>query len=344
MASPHFPVRESWLSLYQETPLMPQQVIFDAHHHLWDRPEGRYLVGDLLTDVQEGHDVRASLYVQCRTGYLTDGPASLQSVGEVQTIRRWGQATPRYPIGMVAFADLQLGHRVEPVLEALIDAGAGLVRGIRNSTAYHPNPVFQSNPVPAPAGLLSTDQFKTGARQVANAGLTLDVWAYHTQLDEVYRLAHAVPGLKVVIDHCGGPLGLGPFALDLGKTFHEWQAAMKRLAALPNTFVKLGGFGLAVMGHRYADADKPPSSMTLSENWKPYIQTCIDLFGTDRAMFESNFPVDKGQFSYGVMWNAFKRIAWDFSQQEQDNLFWRTAARVYQVDDSVFLKLKEEVV
>ncbi|MWB79669.1 amidohydrolase family protein [Pseudooceanicola sp. 216_PA32_1] len=335
-ASPHHKVREDWLALVREDVLAPGQPIFDCHHHLWDRPEGRYRAEELMADMGAGHDVRASLFVQCRTGYRTTGPEALRPVGEVETVLDWTRGRDRFPAGLVAMADLQLGDRVRPVLDALTEAGQGQVKGIRNTTAWHADPAVRSNPTPPPQGLMRTDAFLDGARAVAAHGLTLDVWAYQTQLDEVRALAEAVPELAVIVDHCGGPLGVGPHDRFDPDNFRAWRESLAQVAALPNTRIKIGGFGLGVFGWRYADDALPPHSDTLANDWAPWVETCLDLFGPDRAMFESNFPVDKGQVSYRTLWNAFKRLAAPLSRDEQDALFWRSAARTYGIDEQIF--------
>lgn len=336
MASPHHIVREDWLALAQEDVLAPGQPIFDCHHHLWDRPEGRYRAEELMADMGAGHDVRASLYVQCRTGYRTDGPETLRPVGEVDTVLDWTRGQDRFPVGIVAMADLQLGDAVRPVLDALAEAGQGRVKGIRNTTAWHADPAVSSNPTPPPKGLLRTNAFLDSARAVAAQGLSLDVWAYQTQLDEVRALAEAVPELTVIVDHCGGPLGVGPHDRFDPDNFNAWRDALASVASLPNTRIKIGGFGLGVFGWRYADAALPPQSETLAEDWRPWVETCLDLFGPDRAMFESNFPVDKGQVGYRTLWNAFKCLAAPLSRDDQDGLLWRSAARTYGIDEQIF--------
>jgi L-fuconolactonase len=338
-ASPHHAIREDWLALAQNEPIIaPEQPIFAAHHHLWDRPQSRYLAEDFQRDLAGGHDIRASLYVQCRTGYRSDGLPALQPVGEVETIRRWSADFPRHPVGIVAFADLQLGAGVAPVLEALIDAGCGSVRGIRNSTAFHADPVVRSNPIPAVDGLLRSEAFLQGARVLSDKGLCLDVWAYQTQLADVYELARTLPDLTVVVDHCGGPLGVGPHRRDCQQNFQAWRSALARLAELPNTRIKIGGFGLSVMGFEYADQSVPPHSHLLAGDWRPYFEACLELFGSARGMFESNFPVDKGQFGYSTVWNAFKRLSAGLDAASRDDLFWRSAARCYGIDTEIFLK------
>ncbi|WP_319518534.1 amidohydrolase family protein [uncultured Martelella sp.] len=335
-ASPHFPVREGWLAQVEEEVIDPAQPIFDCHHHLWDRPEGRYRAAELRADIASGHDVRASLYVQCRTGYDEDGPEEMRPVGEVRTILDWCRDQPHLPAGLVAFADLQLGAGVQPVLEALVAAGQGRLRGIHNTTAWHADPAVRSNPRPAPEGLLRTDAFLEGARAVARTGLCLDVWAYQSQLGEVEALARALPELTIVLDHCGGPLGIGPYRIDDPACFADWRRGMARVAACPNVRVKVGGFGLSVMGYRYADAALPPGSGQLARDWQPHVAACLDLFGPGRAMFESNFPVDKGQFGYRTLWNAFKHLAAPLGRDERDALFWRTAVGTYGIDPTLF--------
>lgn len=337
-ANPHFVVRDDWLAQAREEILAPEQPILDAHHHLWVRSGGRYAAAEFLDDVSCGHDVRASIYVQCRTGYNMDAEPALQPVGEVETILKWCRAQPDYPAALVAFADLQLGSEVRRVLDPLMEAGDGKVRGIRNTTAYHPHPAVRSNPNPPPDGLLRSDAFLEGAKVLAGNGLALDIWAYHTQLGEVFDLASAVPDLTVVIDHCGGPLGVGPYRLSGQEVLADWRKSIAALAQLPNTRIKIGGFGLTVLGYRYADAAQPPHSSQLASDWAPCFFHCLETFGPQRAMFESNFPVDKGQFSYGALWNAFKRLSKDLSAGERDDLFWRTASRSYGLDEQIFTK------
>ena len=330
-ASPHYPVRPSWLALTDEAVLAPEQAILDAHHHLWDRPEGTYTSTEFEQDWSCGHDVRASLYVQCTTGYRETGPTELKPVGEVETILAWSREHPHHPLGLVAAADLRLGDAVSPVLDAMAEAGQGKVCGIRNATAFHPDPVVRSNPNPAPAGLLTDPAFQRGVQALASRHWCLDVWAYHTQLPEVVALARRAPEVRVVVNHLGGPLGVGPYDRTDPLLFRQWQAGIGQLAELPNTCIKLGGMGLRVMGHTYAHAHKPPHSSQLADDWRPHVECCIQAFGPQRAMFESNFPVDKGQFSYRAVWNAFKRLAAGYSQDERDDLFWRSAVRCYRL-------------
>lgn len=341
-SSPHISVRADWLKLRQEEILLPDLPIIDPHHHLWDRPGNRYLFNELKEDLDSGHRVLATMFVQCRTMYNQHVEPRYQPVGELEFVNGisaqfasglYGDALGC--AGIVGYADLMLGDAVEPVLHKLSAAGGGRLKGIRNTTAWHTHPEVISNPAPPPAGLLTEPNFIAGTRKLSHHGLALDIWAYHTQLDEVYALASACPQTRIVIDHLGGPLGIGPYADQRQATFAEWSNAMRRLARLPNIRIKLGGFGLKVLGYRYFEQAMPPDSDTLAHDWKPYIETLIEAYGAERCMFESNFPVDKGMFSYHVMWNAFKKLTFTFTPEERHALFFQTALDTYSLDPSL---------
>ena len=335
---PHLKVRPDWLAARQESPLEPDRELVDAHHHLWNRPEtsGRYLLADLLADITgSGHRVTRTVYVQARSMYRTSGPEALRSVGEVEFAAAIAREAATGPVeacaAIVGSADLTLGDDVGPVLEALEAAGDGRLRGIRTPVAWHDDPEVRSSPVLPPPGLMLDAWFRAGARRVSQAGLSLDVWAYHTQLAEVADLATALPDLIVVVDHAGGPLGIGRHAGREAETLAEWRAGMQRLAELPNVRVKLGGLAMHVSGLRFHQAPLPPSSEALASIWRPFVDTSIDLFGPRRCLFESNFPVDKGMVGYGCLWNAFKRLAAGYSEAEKAALFAGTASEVYRL-------------
>lgn len=312
----------------------------DAHHHLWDRPGARYLFEDLLADTSSGHDIRATVFVQCRSMLRASGPEALRPVGETEFVAGIAARSASGTYGpirvcasIVAMADLMLGDAVAPVLEAHLLAAGGRLRGIRNSTAWHAAEEVRSNPITPPPGLLLEPAFRRGAARLSAFGLSLDIWAYHTQLGEVIDLARALPGVTIVLDHCGGPLGVGPFAGRPDEVFRAWRADMVTLAACPNVMVKLGGLAMRVVGHDFDHAPRPPSSEQLAAAWRPVIETCIALFGAVRCMFESNFPVDKGMCAHPVLWNAFKRLAAGASAEEKAALFAGTATRVYRLRD-----------
>lgn len=332
-------IREAWLALHREAPMNPAQPIVDPHHHLWDRPDGRYLLPELLADAGDGHDVRATVFVQCGAMQRAGGPEELRSLGETEFVNgvaamaaSGSYAPVRACAGIVGFVDLTLGDRVEAVLQAHERAAGPRFAGVRNRTAWHPSPEVRSNLLTPAPGPLEHPDFVTGARVLARHGLALDVWAYHTQLPHVLALARAVPSLTVVVNHCGGPLGVGPYRGRRAEAFAEWKREVLALAGLPNVLVKLGGLAMEVGGWDFHLRDRPPTSEELAEAWRPYVATLIEAFGAGRCMFESNFPVDKGMVGYGVLWNAFKRLAQGAGEDERRALFAGTAIRTYRLD------------
>ncbi|RZT91717.1 putative TIM-barrel fold metal-dependent hydrolase [Advenella incenata] len=338
LISPHIPIRPDWLATRKEEILWPALPIIDPHHHLWHRPSSKYMQEELDRDLTSGHNVVATVFVQSRSMYRLEEKPHLQPVGEVEFANGVAACyasgiyeNRRGCAGIVAGADLCLDGELEQVLEQMIQSGGQRLKGIRNSTAWHDHPAVRSNPIQPPAGLLQDAKFQSGARRLQKHGLSLDIWAYHTQLDEVYNLAKACPETVIIIDHLGGPLGVGPYA-NIGKeVYQDWRSQMSRLANVPNVHVKLGGFGLKVMGYRYHELAQAPCSDLLAKQWRPYVETLIDMFGSERCMFESNFPVDKGMYSYHVMWNAFKKICRSYSPEEIGNLFHGTAKRIYRL-------------
>ena len=337
--NPHSAVRPEWLALRTEAILEPELKIVDPHHHLWDRQDNRYLFHDLLSDMNAGHNVVSTVFVQCRTMLRADGPAALAPLGEVEFVTGiaamsasgiYGSA--RACAGIVAGADLQLGDQVTPVLELMARSAGGRLRGVRNPVVWHSSPDVQSSTAsPPPKGLMADTAFRKGVVQLGLLGLSLDVWAYHTQLGEIYELDKANPKVTVIVDHFGGPVGVGPHAADMSEMFKQWRAGIALVASLPNTVIKMGGAGMPVFGIRFDQAPTPPASEQLAIAWRAYFETCVELFGADRCMFESNFPVDKGMFSYHVLWNGFKRLAKDCSAAEKTALFSGTAERVYRL-------------
>lgn len=333
-AARHIAIREAWLAQHAEPILDPDLPIIDPHHHIWEQVDQRYLLPELLADTGSGHDIRATVFIQCGAQYDMAEPPERRPLGETRFMAAVAEAAEgsatRACAGIVGLVDLTLGDRVEPLLEEHVVAAGGRLRGVRNRTAWDASPLIRSNLESPPPGPLALPEFRAGARRLAAMGLTLDVWAYHPQLPLVVELARAVPELTLIVDHCGGPLGLGPYRRDA--ILAEWHAAIRALADCPNVMMKLGGLAMDVGGDSFHHQPMPPNSATLAEHWRPTIQACITAFGAQRCMFESNFPVDKGMCSYPVLWNAFKRLAAGASDDERAALFAKTAARVYRLD------------
>jgi L-fuconolactonase len=337
-ASRQVAIREAWLAQRHEEVLEPALPIIDPHHHLWDHSGERYLFEDLRADTASGHDIRATVFVQCGAMYRATGPEAERPLGETEFVNgaaamsaSGGYGPARLCDGIIGLVDLTLGEQVAPLLEKHRAIAGARFKGVRNRTAWHASPDVRANLTMPPPGPLGLPAFAAGARVLGQLGLTLDVWAYHTQLPQVIALADAAPETTIILDHVGGPLGVGPYAGKRAEVFPEWRREIEALAKRPNVMVKLGGLAMQVGGFDFHEAPEPPSSATLAEAWRPYIETCIAAFGPTRGMFESNFPVDKGMCSYAVLWNAFKRLASGAGAAEKAALFHDTAARVYRL-------------
>jgi predicted TIM-barrel fold metal-dependent hydrolase len=333
------PVRQDWLDKRHEEIIEPELPIIDPHHHLWDRPGYRYLFPELLADIGSGHNIRATCYEQAREMYRADGPDELKSLGETQFVSgvsamsASGKYGPtRCITGIIGFVDLRLGSRAKGILERHIAVSDGRLRGIRNGSTYSNDPTLKTFTAGGPPGLLLDSGFRDGFAALAPLGLTFDAWMFQTQLEDLVDLARTFPQATIVLNHCGGPLAIGPYARKREEAFTEWRDRIRDVASLPNTYVKLGGLGMKLIGFTFFENEQPPSSQDLEKAWRPYIETCITAFGPQRAMFESNFPVDKGTCSYQVLWNAFKRIAAGYSADEKNALFSGAAAKAYRLE------------
>lgn len=330
-----------WLVLTQEPVLEPEIPICDPHHHLWDFrseriPYQRYLLHELADDIHSGHNVRSTVFIEARSMYRTDGPEALRPVGEVEFVQGMAAASAsglygpaRAAAGIVGRADLKLGDRVQAVLEALQEASPNRFRGIRHSVGWDPYPGLVQRDI---QGALSTDGYRAGARVLAKMGLTLDNSLYFTQLHELADFARALPGLTIVLNHIGGLLRIGPYANRDDDVLAEWRKGIAAVAQCPNIVIKLGGVGQLRYGFDWHERQTPIGSEELAGYLAPLMHDCIEQFGPDRCMFESNFPVDKVSYSYVVLYNAFKRLSRDYSASERAAMFHDTAARVYRID------------
>ncbi|HYD05079.1 MAG TPA: amidohydrolase family protein [Reyranella sp.] len=337
--SAHLAVRPDWLARRNEAALEPELKIVDPHHHLIDRPEsGTYLLPDLLADIDSGHNVVATVYLEWLSMYRADGPVEMRPVGEIEFANgvaamaaSGGYGRTRVCAGIVGHADLMLGGRVAKVLEAMIVAGGGRFRGIRYIASTDSDQAQWGATAVRPQGLLLDKRLREGFAQLAPLGLSFDAWVYHPQLGDVVELARAFPETPIVLNHVGGAIGLGRYKGKRDEVFADWSARIRALAACPNVHVKLGGLGMEMFGFDVHEGALPPGSEQLATLWRPYIETCITAFGPNRAMFESNFPVDKGSYGYGVFWNTCKRLAQGASASEKADLFHGTASRFYRL-------------
>jgi predicted TIM-barrel fold metal-dependent hydrolase len=326
-----------WLTLTVEDAIDPDLPICDPHHHFWDRPEGRYMLDELLVDTGGGHNITETVFVECSAMYRKDGPVGMSPVGETEFVTglaaqsasgEYGET--KVAAGIVGYVDLLLGSSAKEFLEAHIVAGGGRFRGIRNSSCWDPSSEIGGYKSP-PKGLLSNSTFREGYKALGELGLSFDAWLYHHQIQELVELARVFPEVPIVLDHIGGPIGIGPYADKHDEVFQLWQQGIADLATCDNVSVKLGGTGMPLGGYGWHERPAPPSSQDIADVMSPYYTHCIEQFGVERCMFESNFPVDNQSTSYTVLWNAFKRFAKDYSESERASLFRDTAKQFYRI-------------
>jgi len=330
---------DAWLAKQPPEPILdPELPIIDTHHHLWERPDDRYLIHEFLADVRTGHNVVATVFVECNAMYRARGPEEMRPVGQTEFVAGMAAMSDsglygdtRLAAGIVGFADLTLGDRVEPVLHEHIRAGGGRFRGVRHSAAWDASDIIGNSRTATGPHVMMQPDFRSGLARLTALGLSLDAWAFHPQLADTVDLARAFPHANIIVGHVGGPLGYGPYAGKRDEVFKSWKAGITELAKCPNVVMKLGGMMMRLAAYDYRTQPAPPSSTELAALWGPYIEPCIELFGADRCMFESNFPVEKMGIGWAALWNAFKRIAAGSSAAEKQALFGGTARRAYRL-------------
>jgi L-fuconolactonase len=322
---------ETWLAQYQEEILEPALKICDAHHHLWDYPTYRYRAEELLADINTGHNVVSTVYMECMWAYDKQGPEHLRSVGESRYINsvkeKYANTKTELVKSMVGSVYLNKAGVAE-ALDTHISANASF-RGIRHASGWHASKEIPATHMAAGEALLADKQFRLGFAELAKRKLSFDAWLYHNNIVELAALADAFPDTTIVLDHCGGPLGIGPYAGKRDEVLAAWKLAIKELSQRKNVYVKIGGMNMQLNGFAWETKMMPPSSELLAEATKPFYLYCIEQFGVERCMWQSNFPVDKVSCSYAVLWNSFKRICENFSKDEKACLFHDTAAKVY---------------
>lgn len=317
-----------------EDVVMPDLPIVDPHIHLWNLRGFNYFAPELLQDVHSGHKVEATVYVECGMGNCDDPRVAFRPVSEtefvLEQVKLAAGSDHDLAAGIVGGGDLMLGERLRPVLEAHIAAGNGRFRGIRGFVAWHPDPAVGYPKIPryAQGNVMKEDSFLAGARAIVDAGLVLDIWAFHTQLDDIAAFAAKCPELPILIDHCGGPLGIGPYEGHREEVFADWSAGIRKAAALPNVHIKLSGLGMGRMGFHF-DGGQAKTSDELVAAWKPYVRTCLDAFGPARSIFASNFPVEREVGSYRLLINAYKKMLSDLEDDELKAIFAGNARRFY---------------
>ena len=328
-----------WLASVQEPIIEPERPICDPHHHLWDFPDSRYLLDELLEDTGSGHNIVSTVYVECTSMYRDSGPVPMRPVGETEFVNGVAAMTAsgRYgPIrvgaGVVSLADLNLGSAVGDVLDAHVSASSRF-RGIRHASGWDANDDVDDSHTKPFEKMLADPTFREGFAELGKRGLSFDAWLYHPQIPELTDLARAFPETTIILDHFGGLLGIGPYEGKREEIFDAWRPQVSQLAECPNVVAKLGGLVMPVNGFGFHKRDRPATSDELVEATARYHRHTIECFGVERCMFESNFPVDRLSIGYHVLWNGFKKLVEDFSEEDKHAMFYGTAERVYSLQD-----------
>ena len=332
------PSNAVWLAQVSEDALEPDLPICDPHHHLWDARDGqvarRYMMDEIKSDLDSGHNIVSTVFIEHLSMFRVDGPDEMKYVGEVEFANGiaamaasglYGKT--RVAAGIVGYAYLA-GKRVRAVLEAEIAAAPERMKGIRCTGAWDPDPRIARSEKP---GLYLDARFRKGYAELAPLGLSFDLPCRYHQLGEVADLARAFPETTIILNHVGGIVGIGDYAGRRDEIFETWKKALAEVATCPNVTIKLGGLAMVYCGFGWHERPAPPTSAELAAATRRYYETAIDLFGADRCMFESNFPVDKISCSYNVLWNSFKRITVGYTAGEKAKLYHDTAARVYRL-------------
>jgi L-fuconolactonase len=320
--------------------LDPDLPIIDAHHHLFDLPNNRYMVDDFLADVNAGHRILASIYCETQAFSRTDGPEWMRPIGEVEFANGVGAmtATGSYGAcqvcaGIIGHANLTFGSKIAELLDRCLEAAPDRFRGVRHVTIDYPDdrPFKYVMTYKPPAGVMDTEGFPLGLAEVEKRGLTFDAGIFDPSLPKLAAMVDRFPGLTFVLNHMGIAVGVDMDAGEKAEVFGRWSAGLKELAKRPNVFCKVGGLGMPNWGFGFELRENPVGYLEMADAWRPYVETAIEAFGADRCMMESNFPPDGRSGGYVPVWNAYKHILRAYSADEKTALFHRTAARVYRL-------------
>lgn len=332
--------RSAWRAQVIEVAIEADLPIVDAHHHIWPKPpspgfEPWGLEAARRYKARSGHNIVATIFCEAHVGYRHDGPEHLAVLGETEFVDAVGEQADSEGLpmsglcaGIVAKADMMLGAQVAEVLDGHRDISPKRFRGVRFITACDPDMImpqgFETQP-----GLMTHPAFLAAFEKLAERGLVFDAFLPHPQLGEVAALADRFPDTRIVINHSGGPMGIGRFAD--GSGFSGWRDGLAACAERPNIFLKLGGLNMWITGLSSPDAPRPRTSSEMAEAHGRHLLTAIEIFGADRCMFETNFPVDLMHLDGTVLWNGFKKVTADLDANARRDLFFSTASRVYNI-------------
>ena len=330
-----------WLAQVKEEIINPELPIIDPHHHLWNGDNQLassfpYLIDNLSEDTNSGHNIVGTIFMECAQGYYQEGEDKYKPIGETEYVMKVIKDSKKTSnsaniIGIISFADLMLGSKVKDVLNQHILIGEGLFKGIRHAAGWdQSNEIHNSHSNPI-KNIYYDPSFRKGAEELIKLNLTFDSWHYHNQISDLSIFAKDYPELTIIHDHFGGPLGVGPYQGKKQEIFKKWKDDISQLSENKNVHSKLGGLAMPVNGWNFHKQDKPATSDQIIEMHYDYYLHAIECFGVDRCMFESNFPVDRRSISYHVLWNAFKKMVSNYSNEDKNKLFFQNAKDIYGV-------------
>lgn len=290
----------------------------DAHHHLWtfaavehypmlSAPPARRYFGEVAGLQHEfGLEQFAALATPCnvvKSVYVESGFAPPEQ--EVAFVHALAGTNP-FPHAVIGRADLaaaDLGHRLDS------DQRYPRFRGLRLFVNWDEDPLFRSA---ARGDLLQNPAWIEGYAELGRRGLLAEVMAMPSQLLDLAKVAERHPGTRLVINHAGSPVGRTP------AENAAWRVGLQALAGLPQVTIKISGLGMF-------DHDWTP------ERIAPVVLEIIDIFGAERCLFASNFPVDGLHATYAEIWAAFETITLDLPRADRMALFHDNAVRLYQL-------------
>ncbi|ANI80143.1 amidohydrolase family protein [Sphingobium sp. EP60837] len=334
-------MRNKRLDGRDEPILEPELAIIDSHFHLFDRPGNRYMLEEYLFDVAGGHNIIASIYCETQAFIRADGPELLRPLGEVEfangiaAMSASGIYGPcKVNHGIVGHANLTLGAQVGELLDRCINLAPERFRGVRHITMDYPDErpyrYFMSGR--PPMGVMDTTGFPLGLAEVDKRGLVFDTAVFDPLLPTLTGFVDKFPNLRFVLNHMGTAVGIDMTADERVELFQSWSASLRELARRPNVYCKVGGMGMPHWGLEFELREDVVGSSVLAEAWRPYVETAIEAFGADRCMMESNFPPDSRTGGFVPIWNAYKLITRNATEDEKTALYRGTAARVYDLE------------
>lgn len=318
----------------------PDLEIVDAHFHLIHRPV-TYMADGYIADVNAGHNIVASVYVETRVFERQTGPEALRPLGEVEFANGIGAMTAtgvfgpcHVAAGIVGHVDMSLGDAAGDCLDRCMAAAPERFKGVRHlllefdASKEFPT-VIGSRP---PSGIMDSPGFMPALKQLEARGLPFDVSVFHYQLPDIEKIADAAPNVTFVLNHCGIAAGFKLSPSERQEVFQDWSRNLRSIAQRPNVVCKVGGLGMPHWGFDFEQHVGEVGYADLAKVWRPYVETTIEAFGPERCMMESNFPPDGRSCGFVPLWNALKHITREASPQDKAALFSETAKKTYRLE------------